>query len=81
MIMEAAEINRFFFLGNFIGGVVVATAASLLLAALVIKGYTTKTLTQYSLVYLLLFNIIFIWTCQIATVSGIFTNNNQLPLS
>jgi hypothetical protein len=79
--MSETELRRFSFLGNFIGGVIVASAATILLGALIIKGYTTNTLAQYSLVYFMLFNMIIIWTCQIAAASVLVADNQKLPLS
>jgi hypothetical protein len=79
--MSETELRRFSFFGNFIGGVIVASAATILLGALIIKGYTTNTLAQYSLVYFMLFNMIIIWTCQIAAASVLVADDQKLPLS
>ncbi len=53
------------FLGVTIVGSIVFTAAFTLLILLVYKGWKTNTMRGYSIIYLCLFNMAFVWACQI----------------
>ena len=53
------------FIGVTITGCIVFSAAMTLLICLLIRGWRTKTMRGYFLVYLLLFNMALVWACQI----------------
>ena len=53
------------FISATVTGSVVCAVALLLLICLLVKGYQTKTMRGYFLVYLLLLNMALVWACQI----------------
>ena len=53
------------FISATVTGSIVCGVALLLLICLLVKGYQTKTMRGYFLIYLLLFNMALVWACQI----------------
>ncbi len=63
--MGSGYLNSHPFISATVTGSVVCAVALLLLICLLVKGYQTKTMHGYFLIYLLLLNMAMVWACQI----------------